>query len=172
MAWQTEITTIVRYLINDFESPQTYTDAKLQTAVVIASHLMLEDISFPRVYNIDIGATGISPDPTSDTRDNAFINLAALKAACLVDNWAFRSKLPTAGIAIRTGPESIDTRGVLAAYQFLQQNGACKAFEQAKWEYESGNMTPGRAILAPFVGDNVNTDFNTYPGNKHTPFSN
>jgi len=158
MSWQTEMTTIVRYLINDFDSPQTYSDGKIQTAIAISAQLTLEDITFTRVYNIEVGATGISPDPTDGTKDNAFINLVSLKTACLIDNWAFRAKLPVAGISIRTGPEAIDTRGVLGAYQYLKENGACKAYEEAKWEYEAGNMTPGRAILAPFVGDNVNTD--------------
>lgn len=167
MSWQIEMTTIVRYLINDFDSPQTYTDSKIQTAITIAAQLTLEDITFPKVYNIDVGATGISPDPTDATRDNGFINLVSLKTACLVDNWTLRAKLPTAGVFIKTGPESIDTRGVLSAYQYLKEKGACQAFEEARWEYRAGNMSPGRAILAPFVGDNVNPNFNMYIPNRY-----
>lgn len=159
MSWQTEMTTIVRYLIYDFSDTPTYTDQKIQTAIVVAAQMTLQDIGFSKVYNISVPNSSISPDPTTtDDKDDAFINLVSLKTACLIDTWQLRAKLPVAGISIRSGPESVDTRGVLTAYQYLKENGACKAFEQAKWEYEAGNLCPGRIILGPFIGENVDTN--------------
>lgn len=160
MSWQTEMTTLLRYLIYDFGDTQTYTDGKLQTAISVAAQLMQQDITFSQVYTVDISGPTITPDPTSSTRDDAFINLTTMRAACLIDDWTLRANLPTAGIVIRSGPEAIDTKGMLASYQYLKENGYCKAFEKAKKEFIFGNLCPGRAILGPFVGDNVNTDFN------------
>lgn len=171
MSWQTEMTTIIRYLIYDFSDTPTYNDTKIQQAIVVAAQMTLQDITFSTVYNISVPSVSISPDPTEGTKDDAFINLVCLKTACLIDNWELRAKLPTAGISMRSGPESIDTRGVLAAYQYLQQNGACKAFEQAKWEFEVGNMCPGQAILGPFTGENVNVDFyGSFPNTPRTRY--
>jgi hypothetical protein len=157
MAWETEMITIVRYLIYDFATPYTYSDDRLETAISIAAQLLLEEVDFKNDYLVDISIPDIVPDPTDGDKDNAFINLCCLKTACLIDNWSLRSKVGTVGVAVKSGPDSVDTRGAAQAYQYLYENGACKTFEEAKWEFKAGNLTPGRAILAPFVGENVDS---------------
>lgn len=158
MAWQDEMVLMVRYLINDVDSPYTNTDAKLEKLITVAAQQTLNDIEFKQTYTVDISTPDITPDPTDGDKDNAFINLVSLKAACLYDNWSFRSKLGVAGISVRSGADSVSTNGQLSGYQWILQNGPCKAFEQAKWEFEAGNLTPGRAILGPFAGWNIDTD--------------
>lgn len=167
MSWQTEMTTLLRFLVYDLDDVPTYTDEKLQQAITVAAQLLQNEINFRQAYTVNIGGPTISPDPTDSSllRDDSFINLVTMKAACLIDDWTLRVKLPTAGISMRSGPEALDTRGVASVYQYLKDNGYCKAFEEAKKEYVFGNNCPGRAILGPFVGDNVNTDLMQF-----TPF--
>jgi hypothetical protein len=157
MSWQTEMTTMLRVVINDIVAPYTYTDERLQQVIVVAAQLMLNDISFPVNYSIDIENIDISPDPTDATRDDAFINLGVLKSGCFMDSSLFRTKAASAGILVKTGPHTVDTKGVIDAYKVLLEKGLCKAYDDAKWEYEAGNLSPGRAILGPFAGINIDT---------------
>ncbi len=161
MAWQTEMVLILRYFINDLGSPPVYTDERLQTLLAIAGQYVQFDLGFPQ-YTIDISVPSITPDPC-DAKDKAFINLVVLKAACLLDGWGLREKLATSGISVKSGPDTVSTGGQLSGYQWLLKNGACKGYDDAKWEYQAGNLSPGAAILGPFAGWNVDTDdYNFY----------
>ena len=76
MAWQSEMTTIVRHLINDTDiSDPTFTNSRLETSILVAAQLMNNEINFGKVYTIDVDGCSLSPDPTVETKDNAFINL-------------------------------------------------------------------------------------------------
>ncbi len=167
MSWQTVMTSMVRYLIGDIEAPYTYSDNRLQTTIVVAANLANMEVTFPNTYTIDVPNTGISPDPTT-LNDQAFINLVSLKTACFIDNSTFRTKAAQAGMVVKTGTHSIDTKGQLDGYKYLLEKGACKAYEEAKWDYELGNSVPGRAILGPFSGINIDTDYPTGPSYGHT----
>lgn len=156
MAWTTEMVTLVRYLVNDTVAPYTFSDARLQTAIAVSAQLVLHDLTFNNTYIVDISVPTISPDPTS-LPDNAFINLISLKTACLMDTSLFRTKAAQAGITVKTGSHSIDTKGQLEGYAKLLEVGPCAAYEQAKLEYIAGNAIPGRAIIGPFQGINLDT---------------
>lgn len=158
MAWQSEMTTIVRFLINDIDAT-TYTDGRIQQAICLAAQLTKEDVRFPNDYTVSVSGVTISPDPTDGTRDNAFVNLVSLKTACLIDQWSFRVKAATAGVRIKSGVDEVDTKGQLDGYKALIKDGICAEYAKAKWEYEAGNLTPGLAILGPFAGDNVDTSY-------------
>lgn len=158
MAWETDMVLMLRYLINDIDLPQTYTDERLEQLLAVAAQYVIDEIDFSTTYTIDMSTPSISPDPTSGTKDISFMHLVTLKAACLFDSWGYRSKMGEAGISIRSGPDSVSTGGQLSGYQWILQNGACNGYEQAKWDYQTGNIAPGRAILGPFAGWNVNTD--------------
>ena len=158
MSWETELVTIVRYLINDLADSPTYSDARLQQAIVISASMVVEECNFT-AYTIDVSGIDITTDPTDSTRDTAFINLTALKTACFIDNSTFRTKANAAGMSIKTGPHSIDSKGSLEGYKYLLENGACKAYEDAKQDYVYGSLIPGRAILGPFNGINIDTSY-------------
>lgn len=156
MAWTTQMVTLVRYLINDITAPYTFSDSRLQTAIAVSTQLVLHELTFKQTYTVDITIPSITPDPTQ-MPDNAFINLISLKTACLMDTSLFRTKAAQAGVSVRTGSHSIDSKGQLEGYNRLLQIGPCKAYEEAKLEYIAGNAVPGRAILGPFQGINVDT---------------
>ncbi len=158
MAWDSTLITMLRYTINDVDSPQLFTDSRLKKVLIISAQLMLNDTQFGSTYTINVNAQTIVPDPVCDG-DNAFMNLLTLKAACFMDNSTFRTKASSAGIAVKTGSHSVDTRGVLDVYKTLLEKGACKAYEDALWEYKTGVAIPGRAILGPFSGINVDTAY-------------
>jgi hypothetical protein len=158
MAWQTDMVVMLRFLINDVEAPQTYTDERLETLIAVAATYVLSEMKFHYEYVVNISTPSITPDPT-DIPDLAFMNLVTLKAACLFDNWGYRSKMGTSGISVKSGADTVSTGGQLSGYQWILQNGACKGYETAKWEFEAGNLCPGRAILGPFAGWNVDTDY-------------
>ena len=85
MAWKTEITTLVRNLIGDtdLDNP-TYTNERLNEAILTSAQLLQGELSFSQTYTTDVDQCTLSPDPTEGTKDNAFINLLALKTACII----------------------------------------------------------------------------------------
>ena len=50
MAWQTEMTTLLRYVINDNDTPQEFTDGRLQQLIVSSAQLTLGGV-VPEIYN-------------------------------------------------------------------------------------------------------------------------
>lgn len=156
MSWQSTMTTMVRFLINDVVSPYTYSDERIQQAIVVSARLVLQEIEFDNDYVIDVTNITITPDPT-DVNDTAFINLVSLKTGCFIDIGQLRTKTASAGWLVKGGSHVVDTRGVAEAYKILMEKGLCKVYEDAAWEYRTGSQTPGRAILSPFAGINIDT---------------
>ena len=152
MAWQDEMTTIVRYLIDDVDSPVTYSDSRVQQTILVAAQQVQDCLTFPKDYTINIPASGLTPDPTSATRDDAFINLVSLKTACLFDRAKFTNAI-SQGIKIKDGSSSIDTTGSFGGYQFILKEGNCKDYEDAKLQYQiqgANGTAPGEAIIGPY----------------------
>jgi hypothetical protein len=156
MAWTTTITTMVRYLINDVVEPYTYSDARLQQTIAVAAQIMLTELTFSNTYVIDLAGPTITPDPV-DLTDNAFINLLALKTSCFMDQSLYRTKAQQGGIIIKTGSHLMDTSRNMDGYNNLLNIGPCKAYEDAKVEYVTGILVPGRAVLGAFEGINLDT---------------
>ena len=151
MAWQTEMTTLLRYVINDSDSPQEFTDARLERLITSSAQLTLGVVDFPRTYVVDVAATGITPDPTTAPRDDGFINLVILKAACLLSTGDFR-KSSNKGLIIKDGPSSIDARTLVESKKELMES-LCKDYSEAELEFRLGNSKAGHAILGPHRAD-------------------
>jgi hypothetical protein len=155
MSWQTEMVIILRHLIDDLDDGSVeYSDSRLQSLISIAAQLTLEDVVFAQTYTIDVTVPSISPDPTTAPKDDAFINLVCIKARCELYKSIFRLKAKIAGISVKSGSEAISAGGTLGAYKYLADS-ACQDFKDAKFEYEAGNLIPGKAILGPYAGDAV-----------------
>lgn len=151
MAWQNEISTIVRYIINDLDSSKyKYSDERIETGITVAAQLVVLDIDFATNYTINIPNRSISPDPTaSSPKDNVFINLIALKTACIILGSEVKSEGANA-ISIKDGPSSIDLRGVASTISFLYED-ICKKYENILQEYrENDVISAGQAILGPY----------------------
>lgn len=159
MAWSDTMINILRILINDFDcADHTYTDTQLEKTLIVAAQYMIQELSFSTSYTITINPPDISPDPTdSDTLDSAFTNFVVLRAACLIDNWTFKTKAALEGIRARAGsPVDIEIRGHLQGYQFLLEKGVCATLEQLKDEYKFGNANNIKAVLSPFISNEFN----------------
>jgi len=149
MAWQDDMLTILRVLINDTDcgSPE-YSDDRLFNVLIVAAHYVVDEISFDNDYTVDISARTISPTP-----DASFINLVVLKAACIIDKGNMRLAAMSAGIEARCGPATMRTLRRMDGFKILLDNGYCAAYEHAKLEHKMGRSI--EAILSPFI----NSDF-------------
>lgn len=152
--WTIEIPIILRYMINDLSDPPTYTDGRLETLFLVSAQLVQSDIGFSTTYTINIPNTGISPDPTETaSRDDTFINLTCLKAACVLGRGEAKVAAGQA-IDIRDGQSSISLKGI-GTSKLAISNNYCKDFEDAKFEYmmtggNYGGVVPGEFIVGPF----------------------
>ena len=146
--WKPEMTTLLRYVINDTDTTRReYTDDRLCALIVTSAQLTQGVVDFPRDYSIDVANSGISPDPTTGSRDNGFINLVLLKAACILAQGDYRVAT-NKGVVIRDGPSSIDARGVVAAKKEIMDS-ACEKYQNAEFEFRLGNSNAGEAIIGP-----------------------
>ena len=80
------MTTIVRHLVNDVDSSSyTFSTDRLETTILVAAQLMIMNVDFNNTYDINVETSTLSPDPTdTDTKDDPFIALACLRAACII----------------------------------------------------------------------------------------
>ncbi len=159
MAWTTDMVTMVRILINDTESPQTYTDVRLQSIIAVAARYVEQEISFDVDYTINATAPSISPDPTlAASLDDAFTNFVVLKAACLTDISTLRTKAVLAGLEARCGPAILKTLKNLDGFKELLDKGPCAAYDKLKNEYTFGERALVHFILSPFIGNNFDPE--------------
>ena len=156
MSWQGEITTIVKELISDTDSGNySYSDLRLETAILVAAQLVQTEIDFENVYVIDVEQCHLSPDPTDPStglatadKDDGFINLVALKTSCNIMGSEMKTHALSA-VRVSDGPSSIDYTAVAANIKFLYEY-SCKKYEEYKFNYAAGNNAVGKAILSPY----------------------
>lgn len=154
MSWNTEMVRIVRHLVNDLGTSPMFADSRLEETILVAAQLCQADIAFMQSYAVVVDALDLSPDPTEATRDDAFINLVSLKTAYILADALYRCQAQKAGIRVKDGPSEIDTTSSLKGYADLVKRTR-EDFEQAKWEFECGNLTPGKSILSPFSSPTI-----------------
>jgi hypothetical protein len=155
MAWETEMTLIVRTLINDLAEPPTYSDSRIQQVIVIAGTYVQEQANLPNYYEINVSAVTITPDPTTPVRDDLFVGLTCLKAACILDQSTYRTKAALEGIRTALGSANLAISGNSAAYRYILEfpGGPCALYEQLLLDWNIGNATAVAAVLSPFVGN-------------------
>jgi hypothetical protein len=157
MAWETDITTIVRYLISDVDSGSfKYADSRLQTTILVAATFVNNAVNFNNEYTISLGSSTLSPDPTDTaTKEDSFVTLTALKTACILIGGEIRLESGNA-ISIKDGPSAIDLRGVSVTLAALHKD-LCAKYDAAVLDYAAGRSIVGHAVLTPFSpgSDNV-----------------
>jgi len=141
-------------MVNDLSDSPTYSDTRLQELVIAAAQLVNTEVNFPQDYTIDLDELVLSPDPTTTgSRDDNFINLVALKSACILDQNEARTAA-SKGISISDAGARIDLRGSLDGRIKLLQLSWCKEYTTAKLDYEMGRMSVvGQVVLSPFRTD-------------------
>jgi hypothetical protein len=149
MSWQTEISTMVRYLINDVDSSNyKYSDNRIETTILVAAQLVSLDLEFPNNYSINISGGSLTPDPTdSNYKDGSFINLVTLKSACIIVGSEVKVEAANS-ISVRDGVSSIDLRGVSSTLMALYKD-LCDKYQAMSDDYKFTGET-GQAILGPY----------------------
>lgn len=148
MSWRSQIPLVVRYLINDVDpSNYKYSDERIETSILVGAQLLTIETDFGETYSIDIANGNLSPDPVG-IKDNAFINLSALKTACIIVGSELKTEASNA-ISIKDGPSAIDLRGVASTLSVLYKDLSDK-YNQMLLDYRAGGSVVGHAILGPY----------------------
>lgn len=145
------ILVILRVLLDDLASA-VYTDDSLHKLLTASALQVCQELDLDTTYTVDFSLYSVSPDPAaSATRDDSFVNLLTLKAACMND----RAKAGTAAkqsIRVKDGTSEIDLGGIAAArIALLKMGGNCEAYNIAKFEYQNNLLSSvGSVVMTPF----------------------
>jgi hypothetical protein len=157
--------TIVRYLIDDVDpSNYTFSPKRIETTVLVAAQLAQMNVPFQKDYTVNVENCTLTPDPTKDPEDYAFITLVSLRAACIIVGSQIRSESGNA-ISIKDGPSAIDLRGVTQTLAILYKD-LCSKHEQAELEYRAGNSLAGHAIIGPYSPGSDGISRSNYGGHR------
>ena len=150
MSWQGQMSTIVRHLIDDLDAAKyKYSQNRVETAILVSAQLTTMNVDFNNSYTINVESCSLSPDPTdTDTKDNPFVSLVSLRAACIILGGEIRSESGNA-ISIKDGPSAIDLRGVSQILTALYKDLSDR-YDHSLLEYRAGNSIAGHAILGPY----------------------
>jgi len=152
MSWQVEIPIIVRTLINDLGDQPSYSDERIAQVIAVAAKYVQFDIVLDYKYEVDVANPSISPDPTVN-KDEIFISLVSLKAACIIDQSTYRTKAAMEGIRAALGSASLSVAGQSAAWNIILDKGPCAAYDELTSHWDVKDATAIRAVLSPFVGN-------------------
>lgn len=155
MSWQTEIPIIVRTLVNDWSDQPVYSDDRLIQVISVAAKYVQFDVVLDHSYVVDVVSPTITPDPTDD-RDEIFISLVSLKAACIIDQSTYRTKAATEGIRASLGPASLQVAGQSSAWKTILEKGPCALYEELTAHWDVKDASAIAAVLSPFVGNKFN----------------
>lgn len=153
MSWKIELPIIVRTLINDLDIDNpVYSDERLLQVITVAAKYVQFDVNLDHKYEVNVSSLDISPDPTSD-RDEIFISLVSLKAACIFDQSSLRTKATSEGIRAALGPAQISVSGGLEGLRIILEKGPCATYDELTSHWDVRDASAARAVLSPFVGN-------------------
>jgi hypothetical protein len=153
MAWQTEIVTIVRHMINDIDAA-VYNDERIQETIIVSTTLLLPRVDFSHDYSADVDLLSLSPDPTQVTpKDNDFIRLVSLQTASFILNCEVKT-MALQAIKIVDGPSTVDVTGAYKALKELADKYQ-KDLDAAVMDYQAGNSVGAGAVMTPYTVDSV-----------------
>ena len=150
MAWQNEMSIIVRHLINELDSSAyVFSNDRVEETILVASQLVLHEMDFENTYSVDVDSSSLSPDPTSSSnKDDAFISLVCLKSAYILLGSEIKTHSLNS-ISLKDGPSSLDLRGIVQGLNILFSD-VVKRYDQAKLQYQLGGSIAGQAVLSPY----------------------
>lgn len=178
MAWQNELTIIVRTLINDLTVPYQFSDQRIIQCLVVSAKYVQFDVVLDTSYEVDVVAQNISPDPTVN-KDDIFISLLCLKAACIVDQSTYRTRTSSDGIRAAVGPISVAVgfggSSPAGAWKVVLEHGPCALYDDLIEHWDVANASAARAMLSPFIGNkfdpqNLSNRTNDYSRHVDGPF--
>jgi hypothetical protein len=151
MSWLDEAIPMVRILINDWDEQPQFSDARLTDALIASAKLVAWQFGFTS-YAISTSNLSVTPDPV-DNKDETFLNLSVLKAACLVDHGQYRAKAALEGLKVSCGPGSLSVGGHLAGFKTILELGPCSTYEELRNQYLYGNVNVVKGIFGPFINN-------------------
>ncbi len=157
MSWQNEMVVILRHLVDDVTCV-LYKNDRLEESILVSAQFVNLEVDFDKTYTIDIDQLILTPDPTASVRDDAFINLVSLKAACIILKGEAKANALQA-IKIKDGPTEIDTGQRHKAIE-VQATQMCDTYQKSKIQYVAGTGRTGQAVLTPFTWDRNDSDPN------------
>lgn len=168
MAWQNEMTIIIRHIIDDLDpTAYQFSDDRIEEAILVAAQLIHNEMEFNVDYTIEVDNRTLSPDPTltpvsPSNKDDDFIALCCLRTGILFT----ASQLKTyslKAIAIRDGASSLDMRGVIVGLKALHDD-LVKKYEDVKLDYQTSKLGLGKVILSPYSpgSDSANRGYIDY----------
>lgn len=152
--WDSEMVNILRHMIGDLEEPYTYSDDRLEKTILMSAQFVSNDIVWSTTYTVDMDEMILSPDPTdrdAGTRDNNFMNLVLLKAACFIETSEARTAAGQA-ITIRDQGSMIGlggSGGVAESRYKLWEKNFCKQYQDTKNSYAQTGSAIGIAVSGP-----------------------
>lgn len=159
MSWSTEGVAALRAMTGDAESPYEFSDSRLTQLVCLSLWQVYQQVRdrLPRAYQIDVVNLDVTPDPAGTSlsdpdRDEAFLHLAFLKAACTLQKGAARQAAGGA-FALRDRDLSVDTRAKSAGLLALLKEGVsfCSEYEGALRLYQTAESgSAAAAVLGPY----------------------
>jgi len=152
MGWQADITNLVRVLINDLSETPTYSDDRIAQTITVAARYVQFDVQLDQEYVVDSINNTITPDPTVN-KDEIFLCLVGLRAACIIDQSTFRTKALLDGINASLGPAKLSVAGNLAGFKEILNQGPCKLYGDLSEHWDVQQATAVAAVLSPFVGN-------------------
>jgi hypothetical protein len=168
MAWQNELTIIVRHIIGDLDSDNySFSDSRIEESILVAAQLIHNEMEFLVDYNIEVDNGSLTPDPTttavgSSSKDDDFIAICCLRSGLLLTNSLLRTYALKA-FSIRDGSSSLDMRGIVAGLKMVNDD-LTKKYETVKLDYQTGKLGFGKVILSPYSpgSDNANRGYIDY----------
>jgi len=152
MAVNTSLVTMVRVLVNDFNSTE-WTDDQIKDAVGVAAQVVVGEYDFSTNYIIDLSIPDISPDPVT-ALDNAATALFGLKAACILNTNRYQKAVTNGnvGVKIRDGDSQIDMSSGFNGYRDILERGPCKSYDKLLTTLQySRSMSLGKGIGTPLT---------------------
>lgn len=155
MDWETELTRVLRYTINDLDDSPVYSDERLAEQLLVAATYVLAEIDFPTKYQVCVTSGTLTPDPTTlSPVDDAFITLVTLKAAATIEYGEFRAAQQGI-IKVSDGTSSYDGTGKALAYKLAFANGMAQMYKDFRREYKFGSYIPGKLVASPFSSPSI-----------------
>jgi len=152
MAWENEMTIIVRHIIDDLDSTNyQFSNDRIEEAITVAAQLIHNEMEFSIDYNIEVDNRTITPDPTttpvgSNPKDDDFIALCCLRTAILFTSSQLKTYSLKA-IAIRDGASSLDMRGVIVGLKVMYKTGKYGFGKSILGPYSPGSDTANRGYI-------------------------
>ena len=170
MSWQTDVPALIRVLVNDLDPDNpTYSDDRLIQTITVAARYVQFDVVLDHSYTVDIVNQTIIPDPIED-KDEIFLCLLGLKAACIIDQSTFRSKAALEGVRAALGPALLSVNNHLSGFKEILEHGPCKLYADLTEHWDVQNATAVAAILSPFVGNKFDPFMLPYDDHRHKNF--